>query len=419
MLSNKVLLLVFGALVLISACFSATETAMMAINRYRLAHWVRLGKQRARLVQRLLRAPERLLGAILIGNTFANILATAIATALALHWYGERGVWYATTAVTFLVLIFAEILPKTLASRYPGRIALWMVWPLRWVMTLLYPLVWLANGLVHVLLSMLGMARFQDRESEQLSAQELQSAVYASQHAKLPRHQMLLRVLELESTMVQDIMVQRSALVGLDLELAAPELTKIIRTARYRVLPVYTGSYDNVLGTVEVRSLLLAIAEHKVCDAAYLKSVVDEAYFIPESTAISQQLLQFQKQNRNQAFVVDEYGCVQGMLTNGDIIAEVIGQWGNRLRALQAPVGREAAVVVSGKLTLRELNRRFGWQLPCDGPRTLSGLLVEHLQAFPEGQVSVKLYGFLFEVLEVRAKQLTRIRVSRLPSDEL
>ena len=412
MLSNDALIVVFCLLVVLSGCFSAAETAMMALNRYRLAHWVRSGKRRAKLVERLLQRPDRLLGVILIGNTFANILAASVATSLAVQWFGDFGVLLATAVVTIVVLICSEILPKTLAARYPGRLALLAAWPLKLLLRVLYPLVWAAGGLVNALLNLFG-ARVgaQGGEEQQLTTAELHSAVYTSKQVPQQRQQMLLRVLELESIHVEDVMVPRSNIAALDLRLPFAEIEKRIRTTRYSLMPVYEREIEHTKGILDTKRLWASLLSGKVCDLQLIQQHLQDSYFIPAGMPISTQLIEFQKTGRQQALVVDEYGEVLGLLSMSDIVQEVIGQWTNKIELQSAQNSQQKSIIVSGKLDVRELNRRLDWQLPTTGARTLGGLIVDFLQAIPEGPLCLNMYGHRFEVMEVRNKRIMRVRV--------
>lgn len=408
---TQLLVIAFFCLVALSGCFSAAETAMMALNRYRLAHWVRAGRSRAVLVQALLKRPDRLLGVILIGNTFANILAASIATALAIHWLGEQGVWLATCVVTVIVLLGAEIFPKTLAACFPGRFALLLAWPLRALLVLLYPLVWLANGLVNGILRLFGVRVTEQGDMDQLSIAELRSAVFTNKQVSSQRQQMLLRILELESIAVEDVMVPRSQIVGIDVQATTESIEKKIRHSRFHFMPLYDKQYEQLLGMLDVTQVLLEMLDGAVCDADNLRAWCREPYFIPEGTPISQQLMHFQKNAYPQALVVDEYGDVLGLLAKSDIEDEIMGEWGSQWQALQAPIKQRDSMVVSGNLAVRSLNRRLHWQLPTDGPRSLSGLLIEYLEVLPQGPVCVKMHGHLFEVMTVSKRQIIRVRV--------
>ena len=320
------LLSLLVSLILLSAFFSGTETALMSLNRYRLRHQAKSGNRAAKLTEALLKRPDRLIGLILLGNNAVNLSASALATVIAIHLGGENAIWAGTVILTVIVLIFAEVAPKTIAALHPQSIALpaaLIYYPL---MKLAYPVVWLINIIANSVLRLLGVSP-NEIASHSLSAEELRTVV-AEAGAMVPRrHQrMLLRILDLDAVTVDDVMVPRQDIVEIDLDDDWDKNLAVIRDSEFHRLPICRDGIDNIVGVVQVRRLLPDLAAGTL-DEARLTQMMREPYFVPEGTPLTKQLLNFEQQGRRAAFVVDEYGDVQGLITTEDILREIVGEF--------------------------------------------------------------------------------------------
>ena len=407
----------FGLLVLLlalSAFFSGSETGLMTMNRYRLKTRAQKGERGARLASQMLARPDRLIGTILLGNNFINTLAASVATLIGLRLFpGETGIAVATGALTLLLLIFGEVTPKTLAALHPERIgipAAYVLWPL---MRLLAPLVWAVGLISNGLLRLIGVTQ-EDAAQHSLSSEELRTVV-AEAGAMIPqRHQkMLLSILDLEKVTVEDIMVPRNEIVGIDISDPWNQVREAIIASQHTRLPVFDGSIDNLKGVVHLRRVVRLAAENTL-DVESLLALAREPYFIPEGTPLNQQLLNFQNQKRRIGFVVDEYGDIQGLVTLEDILEEVVGEFtsdpATRIKNVYADA--DGSYRVAGSVTIRSLNKNLGWKLPTDGPKTLNGLLLEQLEALPQAGARVEIAGYAVEITETRANSVkaTQIR---------
>jgi Mg2+/Co2+ transporter CorB len=412
-LSDPTLLVILIVVLLVlSAFFSGTETALMSINRYRLRHQARSGHRGARLAEWLLQRPDRLIGLILLGNTLVNLTAAALVTVLAQRLGGQGAVLPATFVLTIVVLIFCEVAPKTIAALNPARIAIpaaLIYYPL---LKVVYPVVWVLNLVVNRLLRLLGV-RPDQIASHSLSAEELRTVVAEAGVMVPRRHQrMLLSILDLDAVTVEDIMVPRQEIVGLDLDRAWEENLGVIQTSSHNRLPVYREYIDNIIGVARVRDLLPELARGELTQALLLERIRD-AYFVPEGTPLTKQLLNFQQHRRHSAFVVDEYGDVQGLITTQDIVNELIGELDHDSSAVDLGVTKESdrSYVVDGSANVRQLNRVMNWNLPTDGPKTLNGLIVEQLETIPESGTGVTVADYPIEILEASEHGIKRVRV--------
>jgi len=412
--------LLFGLLFLLiclSAFFSSSETGMMSINRYRLSHRANSGESRAQRVARLLARPDRLIGVILIGNNFVNNLAASIATIIAIHFLGDvTGPAVATAVLTITILIFAEVTPKTYAAVKPERIAFPASRVLEPLLMLLYPLVWLVNVISNGLLRLIGV-RSIDGNGDNLTRDELRTVVHEAGTLIPQRHQaMLLSILDLENVTVNDIMVPRHEVVGIDLDDGLDEILAQMRTSQHTRLPVYKGDINNIIGMLHLRNSARILSRDEVTKAAIVQEA-REPYFIPESTPLHTQLLNFQKQKRRIGIVVDEYGDVEGLLTLEDILEEIVGEFTTDVAGMEEEIHRQedGSVIIEGTASIRDINKSLGWQLPTDGPKTLNGLILEHLEGFPVGPVSLQLGGVRMEIQEVRDNLITAARCWQAP----
>lgn len=357
-------------LLLLSAFFSSSETGLMTINRHRVRHQAKLGQRSAKLVQSLLDRPDRLIGTVLLGNNFINVLAASVATVIGLRLYGDDGIAIATGALTLLLLIFGEVTPKTMAALHPERVAFPAAFVLYPLMRLLWPLVLAVNFISNNLLKLFGVSP-EDAAEHNISSEELRTIV-AEAGALIPqRHQkMLLSILDLEKATVEDIMVPRNEIIGIDLSEPWDVIRDALTESEHTRLPVYDGSIDQLKGVVHLRRLVGLAADDQLTSDSVL-ALAREPYFIPEGTPLNQQLLNFQNQKRRIGFVVDEYGDIQGLVTLEDILEEVVGEFtsdpATRMKNVYADA--DGSYRVAGNVTLRSLNRNLGWKLPVKGPK--------------------------------------------------
>ena len=412
----------FGSLaflILLSAFFSAAEIALLTLNRYRLRHLAESGKRGALIAQKLLERPDRLLGIILLGNNFANIAASSIATLLALELYGERAIAVAAGLLTFVVLIFGEVAPKTLAALNPERLALPAAFILRPLQVLLYPLVWLTNLLANGLLRMFGVS-VAKKSTHEITAEELRALVHEADVLIPKSHQdMLLAILDLERITVDDLMVPRGEIEGVDLDADWDEILSKLGTSRYTRLPVYRGNLDNVVGLVHLRKVMHLIHTGDLTPETLMKIVI-EPFYIPQGTHVSTALLNFRAAKRRVALVVNEYGDIHGLATLEDILEEIVGDFTTPGTLVSADIQAEpdGSFLVNGSMHIRELNRRLDWDLPTTGPKTLNGLITEYLEDLPEPGTSVRLSGYQVEIVRTRGTGVQLLRIRPAPPAE-
>ena len=405
-------------LIFISAFFSASETAMMAVNRYRLKHLAEEGHRGARLARDLLQHPDRLLGTILLGNNAANLGASACATIIALELYGEAATAIATGILLLVVLIFAEVAPKSFAAVYPERIAYPSAYVLYGLSKALYPLVWLVNRAGNRFLRLFGVKL--TRRADSLRPEELRIAVLESAGHIPETHQlMLLRVLELESITVDDIMLPRSDIEAINIDDDWDSIVQQLATSHHTRLPVYRQSLDNVVGVLHLRKVL-HLSQTAEFNLAKLEKIIREPYFVPVGTTITQQLLNFQDARRRFGLVVDEYGDLRGLITMEEILEEIVGEFTDTVPGLDEDLYPQAdgSYLVRGSANVRDLNRRMHWDLPTDGPKTLNGLILEYLEAIPEAGTGLLLGGYPVEVVQTRGTAISMARIIAPPVSE-
>lgn len=411
-MSTTYLVIALVLLVIVSAFFSGSETGMMAINRYRLRHLARGGVKPAKRVSKLLARPDRILGVILIGNTFANILAASIATILSISWFGDKSVFVASIILTFVVLIFAEVLPKTIAALHAQEVAFFVSRPLRVLLSLFYPLVWSVNLLVSGMLRVVGV-RLPKHHHDPLTSDELRSVVNEAKTLLPGKYStMLLGILDLKRLTVDDIMVPRNEIRGINLDDDWKAIETQITSSGHARMPVYRQQLDNVQGMLHMRDAMHLLAT-KSFNIKNLTAVFEPAYFVPEGTPLYTQLINFQQEKKRRALVVDEYGDIQGLVTLEDILEEIVGEFSTEVDVSgeDLQVQADGSYVVEGSVTIREFNRATGWLLPTDGPKTLSGVVIEELQTIPEIGTCLKLERYPLEVTAVKDNKIEFIRV--------
>jgi Mg2+/Co2+ transporter CorB len=397
-----------------SAFFSGSETALMALNRYRMRHMAQSGHRGARRAQRLLEKPDRLIGLILLGNNFVNILATQLATYIGYRVYGDVGIAVATGLLTLALLLFAEVTPKTLGALHSERLAYPAAWIYTPLLRLLLPLVWVINLIANGLLRSLGV-RMGEIDQQALSSDELRSVVNEAGGLIPRKHQkMLVNILDLEKATVEDIMVPRHEIQGIDLDDDWDDIEQQLFMGSYTRMPVYHGSIDQILGFIHVRNVLPLIFQAELTRDT-LRENLREAYFIPEGTPLNRQLINFQRERRRIGLVVDEYGDIQGLVTLEDLLEEIVGEFTTDPAALSPDVmpQGDGSWVVDGGVNLRELNRMIGAHFSLDGPRTLNGLIIEHLETIPESSTSVLIDGYPIEIVQVKNNAIKAARIGQ------
>jgi Mg2+/Co2+ transporter CorB len=400
-------------LIFLSAFFSGSETGLVSLNRYRLRHLAKTKHRGAMRAAKLLERPDRLIGLILLGNNFVNILASSIATIIALRYYGEGGIAIAAGLLTLVILIFSEVAPKTLAVLHPERFAFPATYVLSPLLKLLYPLVWLVNILANGLLR-LGGINTNAATSQSLSSEELRLVVTEA-GAMIPRrHQMMLtNILDLEKATVDDIMIPRNELIGIDMDGEWDDILKQLTNAQHTRMPVFHGDINNVVGMIHVRNTLQLLTQ-KETKKEDLEQWIRSAYFVPEGTPLNKQLVYFQREKRRSALVVDEYGDVQGLVTLEDILEEIVGEFTTDPTMHIKEVHRQTdgTFLVDGSASVRELNRVMHWELPIDGPKTFSGLITEHMESIPEPGTSLMLAGYPVEIVQTKDNMVKTAQIN-------
>ena len=406
-----------GALALLigfSAFFSGSETALMALNRYRLKHLADTGHRAARLTHRLLKRTDRLIGLILLGNNAVNIFASSLATVIAIRVWGDAAIAWAWIPLTLIVLIFAEVTPKTLAALHPERLAFPSAWVYTPLLKVTYPIVWAVNILANNILRLLRVYP-EDEESlgQALSKEELRTVLHEAGAMIPKRHKrMLLGILDLERMKVEDIMVPRNEIVGIDLEDPTDDIVRQLQDSFYTRVPVFEGSIDHMIGVIHVRRAMQALTAGNLTKEV-IRSICAAPYFIPEGTPLNVQLLNFQREKRQTGLVVDEYGDIQGLVTLPDLLEEIVGEFTTDPGEASPDVTPQpdGSYLVDGGTPVRELVRGMQWNLPTDGPKTLNGLIIEYLETIPEPGTSLRLHGYPVEILQIKGNAVKTVRV--------
>lgn len=404
------------AIVLCAFC-SASETSMMSINRYRLKHLAKTNKGFQRIVQLLLH-PDRLLGVILIGSTFGTAVSSSITNEISGRYLGESAVLLSPIILTLFLLIFAEIMPKTLAALKPEATARFNSIPLKWMLWLLYPLVWMATVFSNAILRLFGV-RISAKALDSLNTEELRTVVNEASGLIPAHHQaMLLSILDMEKIRVDHIMIPRNEVLGLNLDDPLDTLVTKLKTTQHTLLPVYRSDIDNIQGILHTRNIVNLLAHDHIINEQSIIAAMDDPYFIPEGTTLHTQLLNFQRNKRRMALVVDEYGDVLGLVTLEDILEEIVGEFTTGIETGNQPIRpqEDGSFLIDGSMSVRDLNRTQHWSLPIEGPTTLSGLIIEALEAIPSVGTCVLIAHYPIEVIEMNDNIIKTARISaRLP----
>jgi len=399
-------------LLLASAFFSASETSMMALNRYRLKTLSSKNNLQAQRVERLLKNIDYLIGGILLGNNFVNILAASIATLLALKLWGEGSVIIASLALTLVILIFAENTPKTFAAKNPEKIALPASWLLDLLIKIFKPLIYLISLISRSILNLFGLKNV---SKDILNSEELRMAVVDSKSVLSKNYQnMLLNIIDLEKVKVDDIMIPHHELVSADIN-NEEELFEQLKRIQHTRLLIFDGSENNIIGTIHMRDVVNIYARDEI-NMAKIKEILREPYFIPEGTPLSQQLEHFKTQKRRLGIVVDEYGEVQGMVVLDDILEEIVGQFtssqGESIDEIN--IQSDGSYLVNPRISIRELNEELKVSLPFDNAKTLNGLILEQLQSFPQHNVSFKVDSLIIEIVQVNKQGIKNVKITKV-----
>lgn len=414
-LTIDTLLVILLLLVVVGAWFSAAETSMMAINRYRLNLLIRKGNHSAKLTARLLAKVDKLLGSILFGNTLLNVAAAAVTNILVLRLFGasELAILLGTLAITFILLVFSEIMPKIIAATYPERVALPSAYLLAPLITLFHPVVSIATGLVKTILRLFRINIQTDQSKQKMTLEELRGLVLDAEHFLPRKHQkMLLNLVDLERITVNDVMVPRNQIEALNIGTDPIELRQQIITCHHTLLPVYEQSPSNVIGILHIKRVLPLLHEESL-DVALLREILHEPYFIPSDTPLLKQLQQFQERRTSMGLVVDEYGELLGLMTLENILEEIVGDFTTQSPSQTGKFLRQedGSLLLEGSSSLRELNRKLGLRLPIGEAKTLNGLILEHLQDIPEAGTSLKIGDYPIEIIQTQDRAIKVVRL--------
>ncbi len=407
------MLLIFGA------WFSAAETSMMAINRHRLNHLIRKGNRSAKLTGRLLSKVDKLLGSILFGNTLLNVAAAAITNIVIMRLFGasELALLLGTLLITFILLVFSEIMPKVIAASYPERVALPSSYLLTPLITLFHPVVSIASAIVKGFLSLLRIKVQTDQSKQKVSLEEVRMLVLEAEQFLPHKHQkMLLNLVDLERVEVDDVMIPRSQIEALDIHADPDVLKQQLATCHHTLLPVYEDALNNIVGILHVRKTL-ALLQQETFSAEALRELLQEPYFIPANTTLLTQLQHFQERQLRLGLIVDEYGELQGLVTLENILEEIVGDFTTQSPAQTGKFFRQedGSLFIEGSTLLRDLNRKMGLHFPLDGAKTLNGLILEHLEDIPEAGTSLKISGYPIEIMQTQDRVVKVARIFVVP----
>jgi len=413
--STTTLIIILCIMVLVSAYFSGSETGMMTLNRYKLRHQAKNGDRAARRVEKLLRRPDRLISLVLIGNNLVNILASALGTIVGMRLYGDAGVAIATGVLTFVVLVFAEVLPKTVAALYPEKVAYpssFLLTPLQYIML---PLVWLLNTITRLLMRLAGI-RSDGSVNSALSKEELRTIVYESRSLMSRRNQdMLLSVLDLEKVSVDDIMVPRNEIVGININDDWKSVVRQLSHSPHGRIVLFRDSLDDCVGMLRVREAWRMMTEKKEFTKETLLRAADEIYYIPEGTPLNTQLVKFQRNKEKAGVVVDEYGDIKGLVTIEDILEEIVGDFTTSMSpslAEEVMPQNDGSVLIEGSASVREINKAFNWDLPEQEARTINGMLLEALEEIPSNATRVQIGNYNVDILDVQDNMIKQVRIT-------
>jgi Mg2+/Co2+ transporter CorB len=418
---TPILVLALIGLLIVIAFSSGTEVAMLSVNRYRIRHRAAAGERRARLLERLLNKPDEWLGANLVILALASVAASTVATLLALRIPHELALPAMMGVLTIVIIVFCELAPKIFGAVHAESVALGSTYVYRVLLGISYPVLWLTNNAARGFLRLFGV-RGSIRGAQALSSDELRTVVAEASPLVPARHrQMLLSILDLERITVNDIMIPRQEIAALDITADWEDVLDRLRQTPHARLPVYDGELDNLIGVLHVRRAAQELVRGTLTRERLMElAAAREAYFVPEGTTLTQQLAQFQRNRRRLAFVVNEYGDIDGLITLADLLEEIVGEFTtDPVTQTHKDVHQDAsgAWLINATATIRALNRALGWQLPTDGPKTVNGLLLERLETIPEPGTALRIGRYEFEVLQTGENTIRTVRV-RLHAEE-
>ena len=409
MLVASILILLF-----LSAFFSSSETGMMALNRFRLKHLIKQKDKSAIRANKLLQRPDRLLGIILIGNNFVNILAAALTTILCLRLFGDSGVFIGSIILTMIVLIFAEVTPKTFAANYAEKVALPASIILKFLQKILYPLVWIVNFFSNSILKLFGVEEKQT--DDDISPDELKSILENSGDLIPSRYQeMLLSVLELDKISIDEVMIPKNEVIGIDLSKDINEIKSFLESSKKEFFPIFDQNLDDIKGIIDLYGINSFLSSNKH-DKDSLLDNSEEVYFALENTSLNIQLNNFQKDKKKVAIVLDEYGSVKGIIDIKDILEEIVGELADPHDEAKVDIKKQkdGSYLIDASISVREINKRLGWNLPLSGPKTLNGLILENTETIPEANISLEIENYLIETILIKDNMIKFTKVTEL-----
>ncbi|KPZ68983.1 Hemolysin C [Shewanella sp. P1-14-1] len=411
-ISTSALFLSLLVLILISAYFSGSETAMMTLNRYRLRHLAANGHKGAQRALKMLERPDRLIGLILIGNNLVNILASAIATIIGIRLFGDVGVAIATGVLTLVVLIFAEVTPKTVAALHPEKIAFPSSWLLRALLSVLWPFVKAINLITSGFLRLLGIKNVSVNDA--LSQEELRTVVHEAGALIPQRHQeMLISILDLEKVTVEDIMIPRSDIYAINVNDDFKTINKQVTQSPHTRVLVYRDNIDDAVGFIHLRDALRLQSKEEFSKSSLLRAV-KELYFIPEGTPLTVQLSNFQQNKERFGLVVDEYGDIQGLVTLEDILEEIVGDFTTSMITTASEdidIQQDGSFIIDATINIRDLNKEMKWDFSTEGPKTLNGIIIEYLEDIPDAGTRLTIDSYHIEVIDVSDNMIKTVKV--------
>ncbi|MEK9607053.1 MAG: HlyC/CorC family transporter [Gammaproteobacteria bacterium] len=413
MLFSSIVFLLF-----LSAFFSGVETAMMSLNRYRLKHLVKENDKGAIRADKLLKRPDRLLGVILIGNNFVNILAASLTTVLCLNLFGDSGVVIGSIVLTLIILVFAEITPKTFAALNSEKVALPASLILKYLQKILRPLVLFVNFFSNFFMRLLGTK--ETTINEDLSPEELKSVLENSGDLIPKKYQdMLISVLELDKVSVDEVMTQRSEVIGIDINQPIENILSNLQNNQKDFLPVYNESLDDLRGVIDLYGITSFLSNEDKSIESLIESL-DEAYFIPENTPLSTQLFNFQKNKKTVAVIIDEYGSVKGLVTIKDVLEEIVGELATDIdrETVEIMEQKDGSYLIDASIPLRELNKKLNWQLPINGAKTLNGLIIDQVETIPENNIKIEIDNYAIETVLIRNNMIKIARVLQIEQED-
>ena len=391
---------------------------MMSLNRYRLKHLVKENDKGAIRADKLLKRPDRLLGVILIGNNFVNILAASLTTVLCLNLFGDSGVVIGSIVLTLIILVFAEITPKTFAALNSEKVALPASLILKYLQKVLRPLVLFVNFFSNFFMRLLGTK--ETTINEDLSPEELKSVLENSGDLIPKKYQdMLISVLELDKVSVDEVMTQRSEVIGIDINQPIENILSNLQNNQKDFLPVYNESLDDLRGVIDLYGITSFLSNEDKSIESLIESL-DEAYFIPENTPLSTQLFNFQKNKKTVAVIIDEYGSVKGLVTIKDVLEEIVGELATDIdrETVEIMEQKDGSYLIDASIPLRELNKKLNWQLPINGAKTLNGLIIDQVETIPENNIKIEIENYAIETVLIRNNMIKIARVLQIKQED-